>query len=247
LTGFMTTATSASANTWAHRTITLLALCVCALTACGAPPQRLNGQTITVQTFRDADSSNGQGICELDPADRPERFALQISARSSDGQLADADEANTLVWRGEQPPALPITITLAVPSGAAYDIGVIDTLVITQSSDTQPGVVINTYNNGVCRSMREFNAAIEKFNSSNASSTAGLRAILLLLASACAGSGLLTLLKGDWAWEMHVEGQRWRGIVNLERTDEWEVSRMISGIALLVCAAVLSAVAFGSL
>jgi hypothetical protein len=37
-------------------------------------------------------------------------FELNITAVSADLQTADIVETNTLIWRGEQAPALPITI-----------------------------------------------------------------------------------------------------------------------------------------
>jgi hypothetical protein len=229
-----------------YLTAALLALCIGMLSACGAaPPQRLAGQSITVRTFRDAETGIGSGVCELDPSDTPETFSLQISAQSADGQSINADETNRLVWPGEQAPVLPITLTLAAPQGANYDIGLVDTLVITQPADTQPGVVVNTFNNGVCRSQREFEAALNKGREQSQASIGSLRAFTVLIASLFGGLGLVYLIKGNWAWAMHVQGQRARGIVNLERTDEWEATRIFGGGALLFFALLIVALGFG--
>jgi hypothetical protein len=66
---------------------------------------------------------------------------------------------------------------------------------------------------------------------------------LVLFGAAVGAFGLVYLLRGDWAWAMHEQGQRARGIVNLERTDEWEIWRMISGGLLVLCAIVIVIIA----
>jgi hypothetical protein len=223
-------------------TVALCAMLIGITTACGtAPAQRMDGSTITIRTFRDASPPNGDGVCDLDPADTPESFALEITATSADGQLAQSADGNAVNF--PEPPMLPVTITLAAPRDANYDIGVIDTLVITTPNDVQPSVVVNTFGNGVCRSQREFNAAIDKINRDNANSVGFYRALLALFGAAVGAYGLFYLLRGDWAWDMHEQGQRARGIVNLERTDEWESWRIISGGLMVICATVIVIIA----
>jgi hypothetical protein len=73
--------------------------------------------------------------------------------------------------------------------------------------------------------------------------TAPARALLALIGAVIGTLGLVHLGRGDWAWDMHEQGQRARGIVNLERTDEWESWRIISGGLMVICATVIVIIA----
>ena len=51
-----------------------------------------------------------------------------------------------------------------------------------------------------------------------------------------AGFGLLHFVAKDWLWDRHEATLRARGIVNTERTPEWENQQNLTGGAMLVVA-----------
>jgi hypothetical protein len=53
------------------------------------------------------------------------------------------------------------------------------------------------------------------------------------------GMGLAFLFAKDWLWDRHEGNLRTRGLVNLERTPEWESQQTLMGIAMIVCAVVV--------
>ncbi len=55
---------------------------------------------------------------------------------------------------------------------------------------------------------------------------------IIMLVLTLIGAGIMFFAK-DWLWDRHEAAMRGRGIVNLERTPEWENQQNISGIALI--------------
>jgi hypothetical protein len=62
---------------------------------------------------------------------------------------------------------------------------------------------------------------------------------ILAIALFLGGMGLLRLVAKDWLWDRHETLMRARGLVNLERTPEWENQQNLLGLAMLIVAAVL--------
>ena len=51
--------------------------------------------------------------------------------------------------------------------------------------------------------------------------------------------GLLQIFGKDWVWDRHEANMRARGVVNLERTPEWETRQNALGGVLIVIALVV--------
>jgi hypothetical protein len=62
---------------------------------------------------------------------------------------------------------------------------------------------------------------------------------ILAIALFLGGMGLLRFVAKDWLWDRHETLMRARGLVNLERTPEWENQQNLLGIAMIVIAVVL--------
>ena len=70
--------------------------------------------------------------------------------------------------------------------------------------------------------------------------------VLIAVALFVGGLGLLRFVAKDWLWDRHETLMRARGIVNLERTPEWDQQQNLMGAALIILAVVL-VVAFATL
>jgi hypothetical protein len=222
-----------------------LLLAALVLVACNrAPNETLATNTLTVQLFQDAEHPNGEGVCELDANDTPAQFDVSLSAISADGIEAEV-ESTTLTWATKTNPRLPITITATLPQNSPNELGLVDTLVITSAASPPPAFVVNTFNNGACKSRRDFAARLANIGRDTRDSSSSMRATLVALLSVPLGLiGLLYLIKSDWAWDWHVATERFRGVVHLERTDEWETSRILTGSFALLLALLATLFAF---
>jgi hypothetical protein len=59
------------------------------------------------------------------------------------------------------------------------------------------------------------------------------------------GFGVLCFVAKDWLWDRHEGQMRARGVVNLERTPEWENQQNLMGAGMIVVALVLVVVSAG--
>lgn len=66
-----------------------------------------------------------------------------------------------------------------------------------------------------------------------------MNALGLVLVMVLGGLGVLHFFAKDWLWERHESNLRARGIVNLERTPEWDTQQHVTGGVMIVLALLL--------
>jgi hypothetical protein len=214
-----------------HANIAAICLALPLLSACSGPA-RAPSDTVRVSVVEDDTRSEDGTRCAFDLNDRPLDIVLNLQASSGDERTATDMANNSLAWR-DGPPAFPITVQASLPSDSGYQFAVTDRAVITDAAGLPPTFVLIKPEDadvcGVFRSLARFDDELTKSRRESEAALFGLRAVLGLIGLAVAAFGLVGLVKRDWAWDWHVNAMSFRGITNLERTDNWEVSNALSG------------------